>query len=227
VPCCPHGRSGRWRWPRPPLAHRTTWTRTRRTWSPPRTWCSSALQQGVPAPLAAKPDLAKPEHPAVHALPRLNGGVCDALPLLGPCGLAIGRGRLTAAGCTDLARGIPFGARPATILARGRRRYWRAAGDDFGARPATTTDWRVLRCGRLRPLRFGRGTGGQSWSGLGWSGFVRSEFRPPDKRPSGFFFVPASPEQVARDVRSAASKGQICPVTGLCEVPWWGCVWGR
>jgi hypothetical protein len=59
----------------------------------------------------------------------------------------------------------------------------------------------------------------QSWSGLSWSGFVRSDFRPPDKRPSIFFSVPASPEQVARDVRSAASKGQICPVTGLCEVP--------
>ncbi len=70
-------------------------------------------------------------------------------------------------------------------------------------------------------MRFGRGMGGQSWSGLGWSGFVRSEFRPPDKRPSIFFSVPASPEQGARDVRSAASKGQICPVTGLCEVPWW------
>jgi hypothetical protein len=53
APCCPRGRSGRWRWPRPPLAHRTTWTRTRRTWPPPRTWCSSALQQGVPIPLAA------------------------------------------------------------------------------------------------------------------------------------------------------------------------------
>jgi hypothetical protein len=61
-------------------------------------------------------------------------------------------------------------------------------------------------------------------SGLGWSGFVRSEFRPPDKWPYNFFFVPASPEQGARDVRSAASKGQICPVTGLCEVPW---TWSR
>ncbi len=54
---------------------------------------------------------------------------------------------------------------------------------------------------------------------LGAIGFVRSDFRPPDKRPSKFFFVPASPEQGARDVRSAASKGQICPVTGRCEVP--------
>jgi hypothetical protein len=55
---------------------------------------------------------------------------------------------------------------PATILARGLRRFWRRDGDRL---PATTTDWRVLRWGRLRPLRFGRGTCGQSWSGLGGS----------------------------------------------------------
>ncbi len=48
----------------------------------------------------------------------------------------------------------------------------------------------------------------------------RSAFRPPDKRPANFFFVPASPEQGARDVRPAASKGQICPAAGRHEVPW-------
>jgi hypothetical protein len=156
APCCPRGRSGRWRWARPPLAHRTTWTRTRtRTWSPPRTWCSSAHSRGCPSPSLRW----LPEHPA--ALPHLNGGVCDALPLLGPWGLAIGRGRLMAprlgarhpfwrAACDD------FGARPATILATRRH-------DD--RLPATTTDWRVLRWGQLRPLRFGRGTGGPDLSG--------------------------------------------------------------
>ncbi len=72
----------------------------------------------------------------------------------------------------------------------------------------------------LRPLRFGRGTGGQSWSGMGWPGFVRSEFRPPDKRPSIFFFRSGFAGTGRPGcVRSAASKGQICPVTGLCEVP--------
>ncbi len=57
--------------------------------------------------------------------------------------------------------------------------------------------------------------------GLGWSGFVRSAFRPPDKRLANFFFVPASPDQGARYVRPAASKGQICPAAGRHEVPWY------
>jgi hypothetical protein len=120
-----------------------------------------------------------------------------------------------------LARGIPFGARPATILARGLRRFWRAAGDGFD--DATDCLRRRPRGGCSAGAGFSHcasvgeraGRAGPVWAvricPVGFPATGQTAFH--------FFSVPASPEQVARDVRSAASKGQICPVTGLCEVP--------
>jgi hypothetical protein len=78
--------------------------------------------------------------------------------------------------------------------------------------PAPTTSTRgVLRWGRLRPLRFGRGAGGQGAAGRAQLAGRRARSgRSSGHQTAGqpfFFSIPASPEKGARDVRSAASKG--------------------
>jgi hypothetical protein len=82
------------------------------------------------------------------------------------------------------------------------------------------------RCwGRLRPLRFGRGTGGQGAAGRAQGAGralvygpvgVLATGQPADRR----FFRSGFAGTGARDVRSAASKVQTGAVTGRCEVPW-------
>ncbi len=73
----------------------------------------------------------------------------------------------------------------------------------------------------IGPSRFGRGTGGRSWSGLGSAGSPGGvpDNRPTDDFRSGFTFSFLLRNRAPGMSGPAASIWQFGPVTGRCEVP--------
>ncbi len=200
APCFFHGRPGRTRWPglhwrTAPLGH----------------WMDAAIGwmggAAVPSPsLRWLPDQSTQLCLPFHSSTVESGSSrVLALPSWG-----LGRSGL---GCCC----VLIDGRARQVDGRGLRRgmrrglpFWRAAS--LLARARTTTDWGVLRWGRPCASVVER-AGRAQLEGRRVQGAVRSmvwsEFRPPDSRPAEYYFVPASPEQGARESGPRRAKGKL------------------